>query len=266
MKANTITAYETRLSQVLTAIDHAGLDSETVKENAGLYNALADAAQDFFGKVALSQVNRNKIDNGIDEEMTTVVDECTMHMIRKLDAVLEVPGNQRIPFLVQMANNRISDLERRDRAHLTKSRTMDDVEWGYVSDASDLEDDCAQADADACLFNAVLKSLCSDGKPLSVVSILSTSVLEKKPAALAQELIDKGFQAVLLETVTEVCGMFRMDTAMFSDVIRKGVHMDYDFSGMTAKAVSAKISNAIYNGKADTRKAVEREMDVSVLR
>lgn len=257
MKANAMFVSENRVRQALREAASAGLNAQTIGQNPKLYNDLAEAAQDFFGKVALSQVNRNKIANGIDEELDAVVDECTMHMLTKLGAVLEVRDAERIPFLVRMANNRISDLERRDRSHLTKSTTMDDVQWSGVRDNSDVEEDVVEAAARKQLLSQVLKTMAGSGKPLTVVSLLSTTVLEKKPAQLAQELMEQGLPQVLKRTVSEVCQTFRMDTGMFDEVLRKSQTCTENFGAMPAQKVAARISNAIYTGRAETRKAVQ---------
>lgn len=243
-----ITIFENRLLNTLSAVEQAGLDAQTLPTNRPLYNELGAAAYDFLSKVALSAKNRNKLQNGIAEEPEGVVDECAMHLFRKLDYVLKVQGKDRIPFIVNLANNRISDLERHYRYHLDHSQNLVDEHWANIPDHRYMEEDILEREANSDGARKILNALLSMKNPLYALSMMSSNILGTKPGALAQDLVNRGFRPVLTQTIGEVCSVMALDPAMFRGLLSRDAPMD--FTAMSVKEASAKVSNALYNCRA----------------
>lgn len=257
MKTNT--TYENRLSSILSRIAAAGLNEITVKEHASLYNELGEAGNLFFGKTALNATSRGLIYNVMDQDLDAVIDNCTMHMISKLDLVLKQEEENRIRYITTMANNLVSTMCRKVKTHNDHNTTLDDVAWGYIPDSADLEDDYVTATANRQAAELTLEALTSC-KPLQVAAMLGIEMLESDATPVAQEILDFGFSSTLVRYISQTCEMFGAEPMMFADVIRQAVAMDAEYEDLDVKTLSAKISRAKYTCREAVKKTLSGTM------
>ena len=224
---------EKEYKEFLNTLKARNFTADTIKDDYFTYNDAAEKTFEYLSKVALrSGRNRNLINaTGYDFDM--FADDITMHILRKLDAILACNNEYVIPFIITLVNNEVVSICRKwERTYPSLKKSvkpsnergfpvdtkepdynsvfnfLDDVAWSLIADDTDIEADIIRQENRGENRATVLKALANSSacSRFELVSLLATKVITNsnnrcmKTRALA-EAIDK----IGLNAVSEAC-------------------------------------------------------------
>lgn len=224
---------EKEYKEFLNTLKARNFTADTIKDDDFTYNDAAEKTFEYLSKVALrSGRNRNLINaTGYDFDM--FADDITMHILRKLDAILACNNEYVIPFIITLVNNEVVSICRKwERTYPSLKKSvkpsnergfpvdtkepdynsvfnfLDDVAWSLIADDTDIEADIIRQENMVENRATVLKALANSSacSRFELVSLLATKVITNsnnrcmKTRALA-EAIDK----IGLNAVSEAC-------------------------------------------------------------
>lgn len=271
MKANVI---EKNFKETLNVIATMNLSAKEVKADTVLYNELAIKAMEYFGKVALLS-NRNRIaikSTGI--EFDEFLDDVVMHFLDHLDAVIACDESGRIPFIINMTNNKVIDKVRawnriygtnkkdsKDNSDNTENEEkeatvgfLDELAWRFITDNTDIAQNYENYEM-ACL---IVNTLANKAKAFDAVTFMAINILGWKTGKLADKLIEQGYKPVLFEILTTVMNIFDIKMETFSKIISDSNNNNYTFD-MTNKKLAADLSRKSYTAKDAVKKVLRKE-------
>lgn len=224
---------EKEYKEFLNTLKARNFTADTIKDDYFTYNDTAEKTFEYLSKVALrSGRNRNLINaTGYDFDMFT--DDITMHILRKLDAILACKNDFVIPFIITLVNNEVVSICRKwERTYPSLKKIvkpsndsdfpmdtkepdynsvfnfLDDVAWGLIADDTDIEEDIIRQENMVENRATVLKALANSTacSRFELVSLLATKVITNsnnrcmKTRALAEAIHQIG-----LDAVSEAC-------------------------------------------------------------
>lgn len=274
MKANKI---EKNFKDTLSIISVMKLSSEDIKRNSKLYNELAIEAMEFFGKVALlSSRNRNAI-NSTGIEFDEFLDDVVMHFLRNIDAVIACDESCRIPFIINMTNNKVIDKvrawnriygttkpksdENNCSASVEKNNNaavnfLDETAWSFIADKMDIEQDYENKE----MAQLIIEVLANRTKSIEALAFMATTILRWKTSELAVKLINDGYKTVLFEVLHEVVNIFNISPNIFATIISDSNKNNYNFNMMSAKTLAVDLSRKSYTAKDTVKKILRKEL------
>lgn len=250
---------EKEYKDFLNSLKARNLTAATIKNDYFTYNDAAEKTFEYLSKVALWSVRNRNLINATGYDFDMFADDITMHILRKLDAILACKNGFVIPFIITLVNNEVVSICRkwertypslkksvkpsndRDLAVDTKEpdynsvfNFLDDVAWSLIADDTDIEADIIRQENRGENRATVLKALANSSacSRFELVSLLATKVITNsnnrcmKTRALA-EAIDK----IGLNAVSEAC--FETAASVF------GISHDTYFSQFTNDYVPA---------------------------
>lgn len=275
MNATTI---EKNYKEFLNCLSRSKMSAESIKNDHATYNEVAEKTFQYLRNVALrSSRNRNLI-NCTGYDFNLFADDITMHILRKLDAVLSCSDEYVIPFLIKMVNNKVVSIcrkwertyptlkKRNTKGSATSNETyepeaepefnavfnfLDDVSWSLIADDTNIEADIIHQEETLERHSSVLKALaCANScSRFEIMSLLATKVITNsdnkcmKTRALA-DAVDK----IGLSAVSEAC--FETAALLFdisSDNYFSSFTNDYTPEYTTIEDLCDKISHASNN-------------------
>lgn len=272
MKANTI---EKNFKNTLNIIAAMNLSAEQIKENSKLYNALAFEAMEFFGKVALLSSRNRACINSTGIEFDEFVSDVTMHLLRNLDTVLACDESGRIPFIINMTNNKVIDKVRAwnriygttkpksdknnysdfaDESDNARVCFLDETAWGFIADKTDIEQSYENNE----MARLTIKVLANKAKSMEAVAFMATTILGWKTSELADKLIENGYRSVLFEVLSTVMNTFNISPDIFASLITDCNNNEYTFN-MDIKKLAADLSRKSYTAKETVKKILSKE-------
>lgn len=224
---------EKEFKEFLNTLKARNFTADTIKDDYFTYNDAAEKTFEYLSKVALrSGRNRNLINaTGYDFDM--FADDITMHILRKLDAILACNNEYVIPFIITLVNNEVVSICRKwERTYPSLKKNvkpsndrdfpvdtkepdynsvfnfLDDVAWSLIADDTDIEADIIRQENMVENHATVLKALANSSfcSRFELVCLLATKVITNsnnrcmRTRALA-EAIDK----IGLDAVSEAC-------------------------------------------------------------
>lgn len=271
MKANVI---EKNFKDTLNVIAAMNLSAEEIKSDIGLYNELAIEAMEYFSKVALlSNRNRSAI-KSTRIEFDEFLDDVVMHFLGHLDAVIACDESGRIPFIINMTNNKVIDKVRawnriyettkkdpKDNSDNTEAEEkeatvgfLDDLAWIFIADNTDIAQNYENHEM-ACL---IVETMANKAKAFDAVTFMAINILGWKTGELADKLIEQGYKPVLFEVLTTVMNIFDMKMEAFANIISDSNSNNYTFE-MTSKKLAADLSRKSYAAKDAVKKVLRKE-------
>lgn len=250
---------EKEYKEFLNTLKTRNLTAETIKNDYSTYNDAAEKTFAYLSKVALRSVRNRNLINATGYDFDMFADDITMHILRKLDAVLACNSDYMIPFIITLVNNEVISICRKwERTYPSLKKTnkvsnmgdcpvdakepdynsvfnfLDDVAWGLIAADIDIEEDIIRQENMAENNATVLKALANSSacSRFELVCLLTTKVITNsnnrcmKTRALA-EAIDK----IGLNAVSEAC--FETAASVFN------VSNDTYFSQFTTDNVPA---------------------------
>jgi len=232
---------EKEYKEFLNTLKTRNLTAETIKNDYFAYNDAAEKTFEYLSKVALRSVRNRNLINATGYDFDMFADDITMHILRKLDAILACNNDYVIPFIITLVNNEVVSICRKwERAYPSLKKSvkssndidcpvdtkepdynsvfnfLDDVAWGLIADDVDSEADIICQENMVENHATVLKALANSSacSRFELVCLLVTKVITNsnnrcmKTRALA-EAIDK----IGLNTVSEAC--FETAAAVF---------------------------------------------------
>ena len=209
------------------------LTAETIKNDYFTYNDAAEKTFEYLSKVALRSVRNRNLINATGYDFDMFADDITMHILRKVDAVLACNSDYMIPFIITLVNNEVISICRKwERTYPSLKKTnkvsnmgdcpvdakepdynsvfnfLDGVAWGLIAADIDIEEDIIRQENMAENHAAVLKALANSSacSRFELVSLLATKVITNsnnrcmKTRALAEAIHQIG-----LDAVSEAC-------------------------------------------------------------
>lgn len=235
------TMIEMQYKEFLDELKNCNLTAEAIQRDYFTYNNAAEKTFEYLSKVALRSVRNRNLINATGYDFDMFADDITMHILRKLDAVLACNNEYVIPFIITLVNNEVVSICRKwERTYPSLKKTakvsntgdypvdtkepdynsvfnfLDDVAWGLIADDVDSEADIICQENMVENHATVLKALANSSacSRFELVCLLVTKVITNsnnrcmKTRALA-EAIDK----IGLDTVSEAC--FETAAAVF---------------------------------------------------
>lgn len=268
--------HEAHLKQTLSYLAAHCITAAALRENADLYNTVANAFCSYceFGALR-TQHNRGVLKSAQIETMDAV-DTCAMRCLDQLDSILALPASEQLRFINTIIGNKIIDMARAHRRVYPKlpcassaqrpqeadedTRVedaqmfisfLDDTAWGYIHDKTDIAEDFAcRKECDE-----VLRGLAASGmSAMDAYCFLSSVVLREKPSQIAAELIGCSLKDALERVVTEVSLTFHLDSTLIYALLCKGRAYARDFSQSLLADVAAEVSRASYRAKNTLKK------------
>lgn len=230
---NAIIKIEKEYKEFLNTLKAHSFTADTIKNDYFTYNDAAEKTFEYLSKVALRSVRNRNLINATGYDFDMFADDITMHILRKLDAVLACNNDYVIPFIITLVNNEVISICRKWQSmypSLKKSAKvsnvgdslvntkepeynsvfnfLDDVAWSLIADDVDIEADILHQEKMVENHATVLKALVNSSacSRFELVSLLATKVITNsnnrcmKTRALA-EAIDK----IGLDAVSEAC-------------------------------------------------------------
>lgn len=224
---------EKEYKEFLNTLKTRNLTAETIKNDYFIYNDAAEKTLEYLSKVALRSVRNRNLINATGYDFDMFADDITMHILRKLDAVLACNSDYMIPFIITLVNNEVISICRKwERTYPSLKKAnkvsntgdcpvdakepdynsvfnfLDDVAWSLIADDTDIEADIIRQENRGENRATVLKALANSSacSRFELVSLLATKVITNsnnrcmKTRALA-EAIDK----IGLDAVSEAC-------------------------------------------------------------
>lgn len=220
---------EKEYKEFLNTLKARNFTADTIKDDYFTYNDAAEKTFGYLSKVALrSGRNRNLINaTGYDFDM--FADDITMHILRKLDAILACNNEYVIPFIITLVNNEVVSICRKwERTYPSLKKSvkpsndrdfpvdteepdynsvfnfLDDVAWSLIADDTDIEADIIHQENMVENRATVLKALANSSacSRFELVSLLATKVITNsnnrcmKTRALAEAIDKIGLNAV----------------------------------------------------------------------
>lgn len=209
----------------LSALKERCMTAAAVEKDAFAYNDAAEKTLVYLRQVALrSGRNHNLIRaTGFDPDM--FADDITMHILRKLDAILACSPEHRMAFLVSVVNNEVVSICRKwQRMYPTVKHApedaqpgewqetegnrmichLDDAAWGVIADDGDIEEDLIRRETEAENRIRIRKTLAYSNacSRFEMLCLLATKVVAgadgrcMKTRALAEAIDRLGLPAV----------------------------------------------------------------------
>ena len=238
---NATTKIEKEYKEFLNELKNRNMTAEAIQRDYFAYNAAAEKTFEYLSKVALRSVRNHNLINATGYDFDMFADDITMHILRKLDAILACNNEYVIPFIITLVNNEVVSICRKwERTYPSLKKTakvsnegdypvdtkepdynsvfnfLDDVAWSLIADDIDIEEDIIHQENTVENHATVLKALANSSacSRFELVCLLATKVITNsnnrciKTRALA-EAIDK----IGLNTVSEAC--FETAAAIF---------------------------------------------------
>lgn len=252
---STAAQIEKEYRDYLRALKERCMTAAAVEKDAFIYNDAAEKTLAYLSRVALRSVrNRNLIGTtGFDFDM--FADDITMHILRKLDAILTCVPEHMMAFLVSIVNNEVVSICRKwqrmnpkmkDTSEGARAeednelengrlvRQLDEVAWGRIAADIDVEESLIRRETEAEDHNRICKTLAYSGdcSRFEMLCLLATKVVVgddgrcMKTRALAEAIDRLG-----LRTVSERC----FEKAAFA----LGVSCDAHFGSFSSDALPA---------------------------
>lgn len=224
---------EKEYKEFLNTLKSRNLTAEAIQNDYFTYNDAAEKTFEYLSKVALRSVRNRNLINATGYDFDMFADDITMHILRKLDAVLACNSDYVIPFIITLVNNEVVSICRKwERTYPSLKKAtkvsnvdsypvdakepdynsvfnfLDDVAWGLIADDIDIEEDIIRQENMVENHATVLKALANSSacSRFELVCLLATKVITNsnnrcmKTRALA-EAIDK----IGLNAVSEAC-------------------------------------------------------------
>ena len=238
---NATTKIEKEYKEFLNELKNRNMTAEAIQRDYFAYNDAAEKTFEYLSKVALRSVRNRNLINATGYDFDMFADDITMHILRKLDAILACNNEYVIPFIITLVNNEVVSICRKwERTYPSLKKTakvsnegdypvdtkepdynsvfnfLDDVAWSLIADDIDIEEDIIHQENMVENHATVLKALANSSacSRFELVCLLATKVITNsnnrcmKTRALA-EAIDK----IGLNTVSEAC--FETAAAVF---------------------------------------------------
>ena len=238
---NATTKIEKEYKEFLNELKNRNMTAEAIQRDYFAYNDAAEKTFEYLSKVALRSVRNRNLINATGYDFDMFADDITMHILRKLDAILACNNEYVIPFIITLVNNEVVSICRKwERTYPSLKKTakvsnegdypvdtkepdynsvfnfLDDVAWSLIADDIDIEEDIIHQENMVENHATVLKALANSSacSRFELVCLLATKVITNsnnrcmKTRALA-EAIDK----IGLNTVSEDC--FETAAAVF---------------------------------------------------
>lgn len=224
---------EKEYKEFLNTLKARNFTADTIKDDYFTYNDAAEKTFEYLSKVALRSVRNRNLINATGYDFDMFADDITMHILRKLDAILACNNEYVIPFIITLVNNEVVSICRKwERTYPSLKKSvkpsndrdfpvdtkepdynsvfnfLDDVAWSLIADDTDIEADIIRQENMVENRATVLKALANSSacSRFELVSLLATKVITNsnnrcmKTRALA-EAIDK----IGLNAVSEAC-------------------------------------------------------------
>ena len=224
---------EKEYKEFLNTLKARNFTADTIKDDYFTYNDAAEKTFEYLSKVALRSVRNRNLINATGYDFDMFADDITMHILRKLDAILACNNEYVIPFIITLVNNEVVSICRKwERTYPSLKKSvkpsnergfpvdtkepdynsvfnfLDDVAWSLIADDTDIEADIIRQENRGENRATVLKALANSSacSRFELVSLLATKVITNsnnrcmKTRALA-EAIDK----IGLNAVSEAC-------------------------------------------------------------
>lgn len=224
---------EKEYKDFLNSLKTRNFTAATIKNDYFTYNDAAEKTFEYLSKVALRSVRNRNLINATGYDFDMFADDITMHILRKLDAILACKNSFVIPFIITLVNNEVVSICRKwERTYPSLKKSvkpsndrdlpvdtkepdynsvfnfLDDVAWSLIADDTDIEADIIRQENRGENRATVLKALANSSacSRFELVSLLATKVITNsnnrcmKTRALA-EAIDK----IGLDAVSEAC-------------------------------------------------------------
>lgn len=228
---NTTAKIEKEYVELLNALKRRNMTAEFIQQEYSTYNDVAEKTFQYLSKVALRSIRNQHLINTTGYEFDMFADDITMHILRKLDAVLACNTDYVIPYIITLVNNEVVTICRRWNSTypLLKKKTtktaytnnydvdeectpkfnyvfnfLDDVTWSLIADETNIEENIIRQEDIEENHIKVIKTLensdaCSR---FELVSLLATKVITTndnrciKTRALAESIDKIGLNAV----------------------------------------------------------------------
>ena len=224
---------EKEYKEFLNTLKARNFTSDTIKDDYFTYNDAAEKTFEYLSKVALrSGRNRNLINaTGYDFDM--FADDITMHILRKLDAILACNNEYVIPFIITLVNNEVVSICRKwERTYPSLKKSvkpsnergfqvdtkepdynsvfnfLDDVAWSLIADDTDIEADIIRQENMVENRATVLKALANSSacSRFELVSLLATKVITNSDnRCMKTRALAKAIDKIGLNAVSEAC-------------------------------------------------------------
>ena len=238
---NATTKIEKEYKEFLNELKNRNMTAEAIQRDYFAYNDAAEKTFEYLSKVALRSVRNRNLINATGYDFDMFADDITMHILRKLDAILACNNEYVIPFIITLVNNEVVSICRKwERTYPSLKKTakvsnegdypvdtkepdynsvfnfLDDVAWSLIADDIDIEEDIIHQENMVENHATVLKALANSSacSRFELVCLLATKVITNsnnrcmKTRALAEAIYKIG-----LNTVSEAC--FETAAAVF---------------------------------------------------
>lgn len=197
-----------------------GMTAEALKSVPEKYNEAAEKTLDFLSQLVLRSSRNRSLINATGYPRDMFADDITLHILRKLDAILACSNEAVIPYTVKLVNREVVSICRKwkrtypdvkeNAAQADEAEPhpmvsfLDDVAWGMIADDTNVEDEVIAEENAAESHDAKLRAIesfhtCSR---FELLSLLVTKVIPDKGGKcmknrdLAEQLDALGLDAV----------------------------------------------------------------------
>lgn len=238
---NTKKTCEYKLTLTMNALALRNVTSADLKSNSQFYETFAVLAHEFFTNVVTSNSNWSLI-RLMDEDTSSLADDCTMKFLSKLDYFLALSDDRRIKTAVVMANNLIRDKARSHQCHTKHVVTPDEYEWSLIPDTCNVEKSCISRESTGEIIHHIVEHC----DPMSAAAFLGITVLRIKPAELSKMLSSGHTNLTVRQILNDVFKML--------DLSIKCSANDFTDISQTADFSPERLSDLCYETKRKLRK------------
>lgn len=212
---NAVAAIEKNYKEFLKTLKAGNMTAKALKSDPAAYNAFAEKTFLFLSREALlSRSNRNRI-NSTGYDFHIFADDCLMHVLDKLDAVLACSDEQMIPFIVMMSNNKVLDLVRKWNRENSIFTSLDDTAWSLIADDTCLEADYLNEEAQREMHGWALKALAysRECSRFELLSLLTTKIItDGSGKCMKTSVLADALETIGLRKASEICFQAAADT------------------------------------------------------
>ncbi len=224
---------EKEYKDFINTLKTRNLTAESIKNDYLVYNHAAEKTLGYLSKVALRSVRNRNLINATGYEFDMFADDITMHILRKLDAILACNNDYAIPFIITLVSNEVVSICRKwERTYPSLKKTakvtnaddhlldntepqynsvfnfLADVAWGLIADDIDIEEDLIRQENMAENHATVLKALNNSSacSRFELVCLLATKVItNSNNRCMKTRALAEAIDAIGLNTVSEAC-------------------------------------------------------------
>ena len=224
---------EKEYKEFLNTLKARNYTADTIKNDYFTYNDAAEKTFEYLSKVALRSVRNRNLINATGYDFDMFADDITMHILRKLDAILACNSEYVIPFIITLVNNEVVSICRKwERTYPSLKKTakisnegdypvdtkepdynsvfnfLDDVAWGLIADVVDIEADIIRQENMVENHASVLKALANSNfcSRFELVSLLATKVITNSDnRCMKTRALAKAIDKIGLDAVSEAC-------------------------------------------------------------